>query len=162
MYIAFDPGPHPGWCKFNNRGEVIDLGIIRDLDQFPVFLEEIPTQALIAVIYELYEQLPHKVKAILGRRKNKIPTVECIGHIRSWCLRHNIRMIPQRPAILPATQKHTQVQLPTDHENSHHIAAFLHGARWLIDKGIMKTALEMEIEEREKTNARISHPREIT
>ncbi len=156
MYIAFDPGPQPGWCKFNNRGEVLDLGIVRTLDDFPVWLEAIPTQALIAVIYEQYEQLPHRVRATLGRHKNKIPTVECIGHIRSWCLRNKIEMVAQRPAILPATEKHTQVKMPKDHSNSHHIAAFLHGARYLIDEGIMKTALEMSLEETNKRASRLS------
>lgn len=156
MYIAIDPGPEPGWCKFNNRGDVIDLGIVRSLDTFPKFLEAVPTQALTAVIYEEYKQLPHRVGAALGRKKNKIPTVECIGHIRSWCLRHDIYMIVQPPTILPSTQKHTQVFLPRDHANSHHIAAYLHGARYLIDEGIMKTALEMEVEEKHQRDARLS------
>lgn len=159
MYIAIDPGPEPGWCKLNNRGDVLDLGIIRELDHFPAWLEEIPTQALIAVIYEEYKQLPHRLAAVLGRKKNKIPTVKCIGHLESWCLRHGIRMIPQSPQILPATQKHTQVFLPSDHANSHHIAAYLHGARYLIDEGIMKTALEMSLEETNKRDSRLNESR---
>lgn len=145
MYIAIDPGPDPGWAKFNNRGYILELGIVRGLDNFPEFLEKIPTQSLEAVIYEEYKQLQHRIAATLGRKKNKIPTVECIGHIRSWCLRNRIPMVLQSPQILPATQQHTQVKMPSDHDNSHHIAAFLHGARYLIDKGIRPTALEMEL-----------------
>jgi hypothetical protein len=153
--MAFDPGPEPGWAKFNSRGEILDLGIVRNLDSFPDFLEMIPRQNLEAAIYEEYKQLPGRTKAVLGRKKNKVPTVECIGHIRSWALRYKLNLIPQPPQILAATQKHTQVFLPSDHSNSHHIAAFLHGSRWLIDQGIMKTALEMEHEAIEKTRARV-------
>jgi len=160
--MSFDPGPEPGWCKFNNRGEVLDLGIIRNLDSFPQWLEEIPRQALTAVIYEEYKQLPHRVAATLGRKKNKLPTVQCIGYIRSWCLRYSLLMVPQPPTILPATQKHTGIKMPGDHANSHHIAAYLHGARHLIDEGIMKTVLEMDVEERQKARARLSESREIT
>jgi hypothetical protein len=48
--------------------------------------------------------------------------------------------------IKPMAEKFTQVKPPSDHAESHKIDAFNHGAYYLINKGIRKTALEEEAE----------------
>lgn len=143
MYIAFDPGPVVGWCKFNNRGHELEMGHI-NLEDLAVAIEAWPTVAVRQIILEQWEVIPGKIGAQIGRAaKAKIPTIEAIGTIKSWAKRKNVPVELVSPRQLLPAQKWTQVKMPKDHSTSHQISAFLHGARWLIDNDLRPTALEM-------------------
>lgn len=161
VYIAFDPGPIIGWCKFNNRGQELDMGQI-PLDELALTLEEWPTVALRHLIIEQWIVIPGKQKAQLGRpAKAKIPTIEAIGVIKSWAQRNKVPFDMVSPLMLLAAQKWTQVLLPKDHSNSHQISAFLHGARWLIDHDLRPTALEMQHATKQEAGACVSNTTEV-
>lgn len=161
MYIAFDPGPVTGWCRFNNRGQEIDMGQVK-LEELAVALELWPTVATRKIIIEKWEIIPGKMGAQIGRAtKAKIPTIEAIGVIKSWAQRKGVAVEMVSPRNLMAAQKWTQVKLPKDHTQSHQIAAFLHGARWLIDQDMRPTALEMANASRQEEGTGSSNAAEI-
>lgn len=146
MYPSFDPGPTTGVARFNNRGDCLEVDQVV-LDDLTEYLEAIPTQTITIAIMEEYIQLPYKYKALTARKTNKLEVAQAEGIIVSWCKRKGIHLVKQPASILPIAQKWTQIRLPRDHSISHGPAARLHGEYYLIDKGIKKSILELQVEE---------------
>jgi hypothetical protein len=145
MYIGFDPGPTTGIARVNNRGQIIDMEMIR-LDDLPLHLETIPTVAVLKVVMEKYKQLPFKWKALAARKTNKGEVLQAEGIVKSWCRRNHLQLVEQPATVLPIASKHTGIKLPSDHTQSHGHAALLHVKEWMIINGLDKTLLEQGYE----------------
>jgi len=144
MYIAFDPGKMTGWATFWNDGSVANMGQV-NIEQLIDYVEMLVSQneidPLKAVIYEDFIVFKHKAKFMTGSR---METSQAIGIIKGLARRTGATLVMQGSDIKPVAQKFTQIFPPADHAQSHQIDAFNHGAYYLINKGIRKTALEEE------------------
>lgn len=152
MYLAIDPGKGArdsiGWCLFGEDMEMIKLGQ-STFDAFVELLESWSSLEISQVICEDYKILPHKARSHSGSR---VEVVQCIGVIRSWCIRNNFELIFQSHTILATAQNHFQVFLnKMDHNISHQYSAYLHGCEWLMRNKGKKSALQEKVA-REKVN----------
>jgi hypothetical protein len=146
MYIAYDPGKMTGWASFDDDGKVIAMGqvtIEELIDQVEVLVNSRLALPIKAVIYEDFIIFKHKAKFLTGSR---VEASQAIGIIKGLAQRTGAELIMQGSDIKPMAQKFTQIFPPSDHAESHKIDAFNHGAYYLINKGIRKTALEEEVE----------------
>ena len=145
MYLAVDPGrgrvDSIGVATFESDGTVVQMGQFT-LPDFTVWLEKLPR--IEAIIYEEYRIYKRMAKAHIGSR---VETVESIGTIKSFATRRGYTcLVAQRADILGAAQKLFQIKLPADHTVSHQYSALLHGLYYLYGKGIIKSALEVQME----------------
>ena len=76
---------------------------------------------------------------------NRNETSQLIGAIRAYGRRHNINVVLQMSNILPMAEKHFQVKMPKNHDDSHKISAYLHGAEFLLREGLKPSQLEREL-----------------
>lgn len=95
----------------------------------------------IGIVCEDYINFGFKQRAQVW---NKNETSQLIGALRAYGRRHSINVVLQRSVILPMAEKHFQVQLPKNHDNSHKISAYLHGAEYLLREGVKPSQLERE------------------
>lgn len=148
MYLSFDPGKVTGWAKFTDDGEVAASGQA-DLDTLIDLCTEwaITEEKIIAVIYEEFVVFKHKAKHFAGSR---MEASQAIGIIKGLARRTGADLVVQGSDIKPMAQRFTQVKPPSDHAQSHWVDAFNHGAYYLINQGIRKTALEEQIEAAKK------------
>jgi hypothetical protein len=144
MYIAFDPGKVTGWATFDDNGDVRHMGQAT-IEELIGFVEDLviakDTHPIKVVIYEDFIIFKHKAKYLTGSR---VEASQAIGIIKGLAQRVGAELIMQGSDIKPIAQKWTQIRPPSDHSQSHKIDAFNHGAYYLINKGIRKTALEQE------------------
>lgn len=139
-YLAFDPGVSTGWAAFDSAGEVSAKGILRGLDELMDFLEDCTRPE--TVIYESYRVFGHKAKAHIG---SKMETVQAIGVIKARTSRWKCILVEQPSSILPIATKWAGVKLPSNHDKSHDIAAYLHGVYYLQKEGIRESRLVKEL-----------------
>ena len=145
MYIAFDPGKTTGWAVFDNDGTIIEMGQA-SIEQLIDFCERrvidhTNYEPIKAVIYEDFIIFKHKAKYLTGSR---VEASQAIGIIKGLAQRTGAELVMQGSDIKPMAEKFTQIKPPSNHDESHKIDAFNHGAYYLINKGIRKTALEEE------------------
>lgn len=146
MYLAFDPGGTTGWCKFSDEGYPLDWG--QDtFDELIDHCDEWAKEQWDAIIYEDFVLWGHKAKQQTGSR---MPASQAIGIIKTLIRKTGAEAVVQDSSILQRAQQWTQ-KFPTGaHADTHWIMAYNHGSFYLINKGIRKTALEIE---QEKKNA---------
>jgi hypothetical protein len=146
MYIAFDPGKMTGWATFNNDGSVLAMGQVTIEELITLVDQLVLNNDLVlikAVIYEDFIIFKHKARHLVGSR---VEASQAIGIIKSLAQRTGAELVMQGSDIKPMAQKFTQIYPVGSHSESHKIDAFNHGAWYLINKGIRKTALEEEVE----------------
>jgi hypothetical protein len=71
-----------------------------------------------------------------------MPAAQAIGMVKSYATRNGIELIEQSPQILENAQKMSQVKMPSDHNQSHWVAAYLHGFWYLVKQGHTKVNME--------------------
>lgn len=130
-YLAFDPGAATGVCRFDHTGDEVELKILRGLDALADYLEECKPASV--VIYESYIVFQKKANAHIG---SNLPTAQAIGMIKAKARKWGATIIPQPSSILPIAQMWSGVKLPSNHKESHDIAAFNHGVYYLTKEGI--------------------------
>lgn len=142
MYLSFDPGKTTGWALFDDVGQVMSTG--QDtIEQLIAHCEEWRKYALKAIIYEDFVIFKHKAAKMAGSR---MEASQAIGIIKGLAQYNNVELVRQGSDIKPIAQKWTQIKPPSDHSKSHWVDAFNHGAYYLIQHKIRKSALEMEQE----------------
>jgi hypothetical protein len=143
-YVAFDPGETTGVAVFDEFGDVIRYWQIYTLGALLEFLETVDQCS--DFIVEDFKIFGHKAKSQIGSRG---PAQQAIGVIQAHCQKHPKKNIWLQPASVKSiAAKWTQVKVPTNHANSHQVDAYLHGSYFLIRRGIKKTALELELEQK--------------
>jgi hypothetical protein len=130
-YLAFDPGVSTGVCRFDKTGDETELKILRSLDELADYLEECEPASV--VIYESYRIFGKKTQAHIG---SDVPSAQAIGMIAAKARKWNAKIVNQPSNILTIAQLWTGVKIPSNHKESHDIAAFLHGAYYLTQQGI--------------------------
>jgi hypothetical protein len=150
MYVAFDPGKVTGWAIFKDDGSVNTIGQAT-IEELITLVEKLVldnlSEPILAVVYEDFIIFKHKAKYLAGSR---VEASQAIGIIKGLAQRTGAELVMQGSDIKPMAQRWTQIKPPADHAESHKIDAFNHGAYYLINKGIRKTALEEEIEAAKK------------
>lgn len=137
-YLSFDPGETSGWAKFNEHGDLEDKGqesfetLCRFLDAY--------SEPVKIVICEDFRIRRNKAKKFIG---NRMETIQALGAIRAFAMRHNAEFILQDSGIKTIAERWTGVKPQGPHAQSHWVDAFSHGAYYLIREGIRKHGLEM-------------------
>lgn len=148
MYLAFDPGATTGWCKFDAQGNTLEWG----QDNFTELMEhckEWEKEKWTAIIYEDFVLFSKKARQQAGSR---MPASQAIGIIKTLIHATGAEAIRQSSDIKSGAEKLTQMKAPSNHAESHWVDAFNHGAYYLIRKGIRKSYLEMELEQKRKNS----------
>lgn len=148
FFLAVDPGG-------KTRKHSVGVALFEALGEYP--LAYLPTQMTSNGFLDWLEaQDPDVFSGIVcedyinfGFKKsaqawNRNETSMLIGALRAYGRRHNINVVLQMSNILPMAEKHFQVPLPKNHDNSHQISAYLHGAEYLLREGIKPSQLERE------------------
>lgn len=130
--LAIDPGKDTGWCLFVN-GFVADIGICRGIQELISWLEE--QEPMDQIVMEEFMLFKHKA---LQQSGSKMEVTQAQGIVLSWAHRNGKPPIAKQRPLEPLklAPMWTGVRMPTNHKNSHHIAAFYHGVYWLVTKGM--------------------------
>lgn len=140
-YLAFDPGVSTGWAAFDEKGDVVEKGIIRGLSDLIEWLddrEDIPE----VVICESYAVFQKKAMAHTG---SKLETSQAIGMIKAKALgKWKAEYVEQPSSILSIAVLWSGVKLPGNHDKSHDIAAYNHGVYYLQKNGIRQSRIITE------------------
>jgi len=110
-------------------------------NEFLDWLEAQNSDVFTGIVCEDYINFGFKKNAQVWNRNE---TSMLIGALRAYSRRHNINVVLQMSNILPMAEKHFQVPLPKNHDNSHKISAYLHGAEYLLREGVKSSQLERE------------------
>lgn len=140
MYLAFDPGETTGWALFNDDGSINGWGQLTE-EQLQYKLDLWEHEPIDVVICEGFIIFRHKARKFAG---NRMVTIQIIGMIKRFAHKICAKYVEQDADILPMAQMKTQVKMPSNHAESHKVSAFNHGAWYLIQQGIRKSALEEE------------------
>lgn len=136
--LAFDPGGTTGWCTFVD-GNPREYGQIK-FDELMSWLDDITAPDII--VYENFQVYSHKAVHLIG---SKLETVQAIGIIKSYAHKNKCKLIEQRPQIKKIAQMWTGVTPPKNHDQSHWIDAYNHGAYYLIKNNVMESQLEIKL-----------------
>lgn len=146
MYLSYDPGETTGWVRFNNEGALVESGQVTGLDDLIDHIGRMKIEhiddPIKVVIYEDYIVFKKKAAAHTGSR---VVTAQAIGIIKTL-KDTGCEFVCQPSNIKSIAQKWTGVKPPADHSQSHWVDAFNHGAYYLIQRGLRRTQLEIEME----------------
>jgi len=140
-YIAWDPGNTIGVAAFNSYGDCVAKSQLKvgglDLyfEQLQKFIVDNPERRPEVFIIEDYRVFQHKAKIHIGSR---LETARISGAIEAFARRNIIEIVFQPANILGITQMWSGIRMPSNHAESHKIAAFLHGYHYLYKKGIIQ------------------------
>lgn len=146
IYLAFDPGEMTGWAIWNQDGDFIYMGQIA-WEDIPFWWAENIKVPVLEVIIEEYVLFGKRAKQQTGSR---MKASQVIGMIKAMTSRTDATVIEQRSSIKTIAVKMSQIQMPSNHSESHQFDAFLHGYYRLVQKGVIKTQLELEKEAERK------------
>lgn len=142
--LSFDPGLTTGWA-YQDENNLLDLGSIKGHKEFSQFLGKFDRE-VDHVVIEDYIILQKKAMSHSG---SKVPAIQIIGTIKSWCYMHDIEFTMYRANLKPIQKKVTQIQEPKGpHSNTDPIDAYRHGRYWLVKNGHSKSALEIQMEKK--------------
>lgn len=155
LVLSFDPGgttaginkaAATGWCYQDERKTYAMGGLFSTADLHKFLknfdLKKLPVDV---VVIEEYIPLPNQkgAKANLGKR---MITSEAIGSITIWASMNGIIVVMQSARLKPAQAKMTGVDPKKGRKDvSHGLDAFNHGRYYLIQQGLARTALEVEM-----------------
>lgn len=92
VYLAIDPGQtNTGYAWFDEEGQPVDNGEIKDRNRFLDWLEEGPVAKII--MHETYRQRPGQT-----RKWNTNDTSKLIGAIERYAHKNKIRIVTYEPA----------------------------------------------------------------
>lgn len=146
MYLAFDPGETLGYAKWLDNGQLVEAGQANQ-EELHELLERIapdPTEVKHVIIedYVLWAKLARQ------QAGSKMPAAQGKGMLKFWCKQNDIPFTMQKSDILPTAQKISQQRIPSRHSISHQFVAYNHGFFWLHKNGIVKSPLQIEMEEK--------------
>lgn len=144
--LSFDPGKTTG-IAYQDENKTYSMTETRDIHEWleKVDLEKIPVDH---VVIEDYIIKPHQASMNVGVSQDAL---EIKGALIGWCRRNKIEFTIYDPKLKPAQCKMTQVfpkKMRKDIE--HKFDAWNHGRYYLIQQGLAKTALEIELEKKGK------------
>jgi len=144
--FSVDPGETNGWV-YQDPEKMIDFGQAQGLANLIQAIKEYEGEIDYLVI-EDYIILGKKAMSHSGSR---VPAIQIIGWLKGWALEHNVpvQMYPAR--MKPLQQKRTQKFPKGAHAKNHWVDAYNHGRYFLIEKGLAKSALQIEKEKQRGT-----------
>lgn len=142
--MAVDPGeginkPSIGVAFFDEEGKIADMQMLHFADLVKLLFGPTPPDVE-EIVYEKYIISPKEVQYNIG---HPIATIQCIGVVKAFAVLNDIKYIPQSRNILRTTSAQFELKIPSNHDNSHHICAALHGLHYLHKNGIIKTPKEL-------------------
>lgn len=134
-YVSFDPGQSTGITEWDEKGNVIKVGIELKGDKaLDIYLDSLEGSSVKIFIIEEYRVYGSNLGANIG---SKVHTAQVIGYLKAWARRHKIKVIEQRADILKVAAKWAQVTLPKGHPPDW-LSAYLHGYYYLHRQGLIK------------------------
>lgn len=129
-YLAIDPGETSGWAKFDENGDIMEMGQIKlsALGEFNLLIHE----GLEEVIVEDYRNHGYKAQKRWGRNE----TSKIIGRIETLCELAGVTCIKQPNTAKPMGYKYMGMEQPKNHSISHQWDAAAHGVYRLQGTGI--------------------------
>lgn len=135
-YLAIDPGVTTGWASFDEKGQTLDFGEIKGIDEFLDFFEGIDHSELEHVICEDYI-----VDKRVSHGGSRVPTIQLIGAIKRYCHKNKIPLHMQHRAAKDIGIKFIGMKKPKGHMPDK-ISALCHGVYWLQRNGIRESRLK--------------------
>lgn len=140
-YVSIDPGGSAsgrtiGVVAWDELGSPLKMEQFNqdELDQFLMNLREVQ-DTLKVIIVESYRVFSHKLEA---HRNKKMGTSECIGRIKFAARLLGATVVEQPSSILSIAQKWSGTKMPSNHDQSHQVSAYLHGYYFLHRRGIIQ------------------------
>lgn len=142
--LAFDPGHTTGWAAFRHSdGATLNTGDVTfdNLMDFLAKYKDVNVTRVIIEEYVLYQ------KKALQQSGSRMITSQAIGMIKAWAqMKGGIEVIEQRSDIKAAAKKWSQIAYPKSHKDTHKADAWLHGYYYYKNAGVLKSALQLEVE----------------
>lgn len=136
--LSVDPGETSGWALLQKNGNCKQMGQLA-FEPMMEFINNLVPEGIAVIVIEDFVVFRRKAQAQTGSRHK---TVQIIGALKSYALRHNIPVVMQGADIKKIAEKWSQIKPPADHAQSHQIDAFNHGFYYLVKNHYAKTALE--------------------
>lgn len=142
MYLAVDPGEkRTGWARFDENGETTGFGYINGIDEFLDWLEDQPRPKVL--IMEEY-----RVNPGISHAFSRVRTVECIGGVKRFCRKNDVKLVEQRNTVLSIGLRYIgmyQVYYKGTKRIKHvddEVAALAHGTYYLVKNKLKKHRLD--------------------
>lgn len=138
--LSFDPGETTGWC-YQDMDKILAVGQANGLEELIDVCAK-HDGIVDHVVIEDYIILNKKAGSHSGSR---VPTIQMIGFLKSWCIQQKLQQPTLYPARMkPIQQKQTQMKPIGAHKDNHWVDAYNHGRWYLIKEHGAKTALQLE------------------
>lgn len=140
--LAVDPGKSTGWVVFLS-GKMVEFGIDRSIDEFDDridYIEERYGEPDVVVV-ELFKLFKHKA---LQQSGSELEAVQVIGMMKRQAKKWSAEYVTQHSNILSTAVIWSKLPMPSNHKNSHWIAAYNHGIYYLVKNNmILPTGVEV-------------------
>ena len=144
--LGIDPGDMTGMCLLNKYGgEIVTSGQYR-ADAMPGVLENLFSMYNITmIVYEEFILYAGRAQAQTGSRFFASQVIGMLKYVSY--LNGDIPMVVQPAQTLRTAEKLTGLTPPSNHAQSHWIDAYNHAAYYLINRKLMLSQLERELQE---------------
>ena len=145
MISSWDPGLRTGWAAWSDKGDLLEMDQC-DLDEIPTVYRELETKhgKHRIVIIEDFRLFLKRAQKQAG---SNMPASQGIGMLKGAALLDpSIKIVIQAPNKLQIAEKWAGVKMPGNHDESHHISAYLHGFYYLHSVGLKKSILQRGLE----------------
>lgn len=141
MISAWDPGDTTGYAAWDEAGNLLVMSQC-PLEDVPAVWKELTDKygKMTVAIVEDFILFAKRAKSQVGSR---MKASQGIGMVKALAATDDVEVVMQRADIKEMTAKHFQISVPSNHAESHRYDAFLHGSRWLMDQGRVKTPLQL-------------------
>lgn len=133
--LAIDPGLATGYSVWLDARPGRQ-GDVRGMSKFDDWLVEYVGKygKPDIIVMEKFELFRWKAEKQSG---SNMPASKVIGKVELWAKMHKIPIVMQAPSILPVAQKWSKIKMPSNHDQSHHIAALNHAVYYLVKNNYM-------------------------
>jgi len=138
-YLAVDPGETTGWATFDEKGELLLMGQVKQIEFNKFFVKMLKDSSLKRVIIEEYRNYGWKQQ----KRWSTNQTSKNIGGLEMVCDSYDIPYTRQAASCKPAGYKWAGLEQPSNHSISHQFDAVAHGVYWLQENGIRPVGLNL-------------------
>lgn len=141
--LAVDPGKATGWVVFLN-GVLKEKGIDRSIDEFDERIDYIEDKygKPDVVVVELFKLFKHKA---LQQSGSELEAVQVIGMMKRQAKKWGAEYVTQHSNILPTAVIWSKLPMPSNHRNSHWIAAYNHAIYYLVMNNMaLPTGMELK------------------
>jgi hypothetical protein len=141
---SFDPGETTGysiWKVTEGQARLVEMGQLSFnelVQQLNVYSK--PVDHVVVEDFRLF------AKRAARQSGSRMPAPKAIGVIHAFVAKKEAQLHLQPANIKPIALKWTQIHMPSQHSKTHEWDAYLHAAYWLINKGWLKTALQIDME----------------